>query len=176
MDGSSINPWRGFFMANRDIVDGFRPYGEALRLRPYVASGVVYPGSLVKQEGGGRVEEAAASNPCIGVASEYASGAGVTIMIWDHPDQEFVGQADGADIDAQTDLGLNYNFVVSAGNATYKRSGMEIDSDTGATNSNYPLKVLRLHPAIDNEFGANAKCIFKINNHQLGQGTGTAGV
>lgn len=163
-------------MANRDEVTGFRPYGPALRLRPYVASGEIFPGDLVKQEAGGRIAQAAASDACIGVAAEYASAAGVTIKVFDHPDQEFVGQCDGADVDAQTDLGLNYDFVVASGDSTYKRSGMEVDSSTQATTATLPLKVLRLEPSVDNAFGANAKVICKINNHQLGSHTGTAGV
>jgi hypothetical protein len=163
-------------MANRDEVTGFRPYGPALRLRPYVADGIIYPGSLVKQKDDGEILEAAASDACIGVAATYASGAGVEVMVWDHPDQEFVGQSDDATIDAQTDLGLNYNFVVAAGNATYKRSGMEVDGNTGADTATLPLKVMRLLPAVDNAFGANCKVICQINNHQLNGGTGTAGV
>lgn len=163
-------------MANRDEVTGFRPYGNALRLRPYVASAEIFPGSAVKQEAGGRVSEAAATNALCGVAATYASGAGVTVMVWDDPDQEFIGQSDDATIAAQTDLGLNYSITVAAGNATYKRSGMEIDGSTGATTATLECKVLRLLPAVDNAFGANCKVIFKINNHQLGSHTGTAGV
>ncbi len=163
-------------MANIDQVKGFEPAGPCLRSRPYVAAAACYPGDLLKQESGGRVTPAAASDACIGVALTYASAAGETVKVADHPDQEYFGQSDSADIDAQTDFGLNYNFTVASPNTTYKRSGMEVDGDTGATNSNYPLKVLRLDARVNNALGANAKVIFKINNHQLGQGTGTLGV
>ncbi len=163
-------------MANQDIVDGFKPYGECLRVRPYTAAGVIYPGDAVKLESGGRVEVAAATNALVGVAMNYASAAGQEVLVADHPDQEFVGQSDDATIDALTDMGLNYSIVVAAGNTTYRRSGMEIDGNTGVSDSNIELKVLRLLPQVGNALGANCKCIFKINNHQLGQGTGSLGI
>lgn len=163
-------------MANKDQVKGFEPKGPCLRSRPYTAAGAVYPGDLVKLTDAGKVAQAAASDACVGVALTYASGDGVTVQVADHPDQEFVGQSDDGTIDALTDMNLNYNFVVAAANTTFKRSGMEVDGSTGATNSNYPLKVLRLDPAIDNALGTNCKVILKINNHQLAAGTGTLGV
>jgi hypothetical protein len=162
-------------MANRDIVDGAKPYGPCLRIRPYKAEAAVYPGDLLKQNAAGTVEQAAASNACIGVALTYAAAAG-TVLVADHPDQEFVMQVDTNDVDAQTDMGLNYNITVASANTTYRRSGMEIDGTTGATTATLPIKVLRALPAVDNALGANVKVICKINNHQLGSHTGTAGV
>ena len=162
-------------MANKDIVDGAKPWGPCLRVRPYVANSAVYPGDLVKQNAAGTVEQAAASNACIGVALTYAAAA-AEVLVADHPDQEFVMQVDTADVDAQTDFGLNYNITVAAANTTYRRSGMEIDGTSGATTATLPIKMIRLLPAVDNALGANAKVICKINNHQLGQSTGTAGV
>jgi hypothetical protein len=163
-------------MANRDEVTGFRPYGPALRLRPYVASGVIYPGDGVKQEAGGRVAAATAGAAMCGVAAEYASGAGVTILVYDHPDQEFVGQVAADEVNEQTDLGLNCSIIAGTPNTTYRRSGMEIDGSTLATTATLECKILRLEPSVDNALGANAKVIFQINNHQRGSHTGTAGV
>lgn len=163
-------------MANTDRVKGFEPYGNVLRIRPYTAAGAIYPGDLVEQESGGRVAAADASSPCIGVAMNYASAAGEEVLVADHPDQEFVCQADGTEIDELTDMGLNYNFVAGTASTLYRRSGMEIDADSGVTNSNLPLKVLRLLPRVNNALGGFAVCVCKINNHQLSGGTGTTGV
>ena len=162
-------------MANKDIVDGAKPYGPVLRIRPYKAESAVYPGDLVKQNANGTVEQCAATNASIGVAMTYAAAA-ADVLVADHPDQEFVMQADDATINEQADLGLNYDITVAAANTTYRRSGMEVDASTQNTTATLPIKVLRLLPAVDNEFGANCKVICKINNHQLGSHTGTAGV
>lgn len=163
-------------MANADRPNGFRPQGEILRVRPYKASGVIYPGDAVTQEAGGRVGAAAATNALIGVAATYASGADVEVLVYDHPDQLFVGQCDGADVDAQTDIGLNYSILATAGNSTYKLSRMEVDSSTQATTAALELKVLGIDRAIDNALGEFCKVVVKINNHQLSGGTGTLGV
>jgi hypothetical protein len=45
---------------------------------------------------------------------------------------------------------------------------MQLDSSTGATDSNLPLRALRLFPQVDNAFGDNCDVEVKINNHQLG--------
>ncbi len=165
-------------MANRDEVNGFRPWGRALRETPYVAGGTFYKGDFVKFNGSGQVEICAAGAAgMVGCAMENAV-SGQTVVVADHPDQEFIGQADDGTISAQTNCNLNYNIIVGTASTLYKRSGMEIDASTGATDSNLPLKVLRLAPSVDNAFGVNAKLVCKINNHQLGSGAdvGTLGV
>ncbi len=162
-------------MANKDIVKGAEPYGKVLRVRPYVAQAAVYPGDFLKKNAAGTVAQAAAADAVIGVAATYAAASG-EVLVYDHPDQEFIIQSDSADIDAQTDIGLNYDFVVASANTTYRRSGMELDGDTGATTATLPLKLQRIQPAPDNALGANVKCIVLINNHQLSAGTGSAGV
>lgn len=162
-------------MANKDIVEGLKPYGNALRTRPYTASGTIYKGDPVKLKGDGGVEVATAADACVGVAAQYAVATD-TVLIWDHPDQEFECQADDASIDAATDMNQNYQFVFGTASTLYRRSGVEIDGDSGATNSNYQAKVLRLKPQVANALGANCVVICKLNNHQLAAGTGTLGV
>lgn len=152
-------------MANRDEVKGAECYGPCLRQNVYQAAGTIYQGDFVKQDAGGGVVQAAAGNPCLGVAMNYAVSGG-EVMVADHPDQLFVIQSDDATVAGLTDIGLNYNIVVASGNTTYKRSGMELDGNTGVTDSNMPLRLLRLHPAVDNAYGANCKCIVKIQSHQ----------
>jgi hypothetical protein len=162
-------------MANRDQPQGFKPSGELLRVRPYVAGGTVYPGDAIKLNNAGQVVVAAADDALVGVAMAYAT-SGQSVSVADHPDQEFVGQADGADIDAQTDMNLNYNILATAGNSSYKVSRMEVDSSTQATTATLPLKVLRREIREDNALGEFVDVVFVINNHQLKGATGTDGV
>lgn len=163
-------------MANPDRPNGYRPAGEVLRSRDYVAQAAVYPGDLVKMNAAGTVEQAGTADACIGVALTYAAAAADTVKVADHPDQLFIGQADGADINVQTDILLNYQNLNTSANTTYKVSRMEVDSSTGATNSNYPLKLIDIDTRADNALGAQVDVIVKINNHQLAGGTGTVGV
>lgn len=162
-------------MANKDIVRGAEPFGRVYEMQPYEAEETIYAGDFVKKHADGTVAQAAASNALLGVAANYAT-AGQTVMVFDHPDQLFLIQSDSADIDAQTDIGLNFNIVVASANTTYKRSGMELDGDTGATTDTLPLKLQRIAPAVDNALGANVKCVVRINNHQNGSHTGVIGV
>lgn len=153
-------------MANADRPKGFRPHGKVLSCRPYVAGGTIYPGDAVKKSNAGVVVTASASDALLGIASVYAT-SGNTVMVWDDPDQEFEVQADETEVDAQTDIGLNYNIVATAGNSTFKMSRMELDSSTQATSSILPLRLLGIVAAVDNALGAQAKCRVIINYHQL---------
>lgn len=162
-------------MANADIVVGAQPFGRGHQCNVYVAESTIYKGDFVKKNANGTVERAAASDALLGVALSDAAAAG-EVLVADHPDQQFMIQADDATINAQTDIGLNYDIVVAAANTTYKRSGMELDASTQATTADLPLKLIRVVSAPDNELGANVKCVVRINNHQNGSHTGTAGV
>lgn len=163
-------------MANRDEPKGLSPKGEPKRLNKYIAAGVIYPGDAVSQEAGGRVVAASATSALIGVSASYSSGAGESVMVWDDPNQLFVVQADDSTVDAQTDIGLNYDLLATAGDSTYRVSRMELDASTQATTATLPLKLLAIEERPDNALGAQVDCIVKINNHQLDGGTGTAGV
>lgn len=167
-------------MANRDTPNGFIPFGPILRVRPYEAAVAVLQGDMVNRKAGSastsgkmEVEPADATEAAIGVALN-AAAVGEVVYVADHPDQEFVGQADGADIATGADFGLNYDLLATDG--ANGLSAHEIDSSEGAATATLPIKVLRLLPAVDNALGANCRCIIKINNHQLGSHTGTAGV
>lgn len=164
-------------MANTSVVDGFRPWGPCERETPYVAGATIYKGDLVKFKNDGTVEPAAAGAAgCLGAAMHYAV-SGDTVNVADDPAQQFIAQADDT-IDAQTDFNLNYNITVGTASTKYRRSAMQIDGSTQATDSNLPIKVLRLLPAVGNELAAACKVVCKINNHQLGSGAdvGTTGV
>jgi hypothetical protein len=73
-------------------------------------------------------------------------------------------------------VGNNANFIVLAGASTVADSGTLLDNATEAVTATLNLKIMGLAQREDNAFGARAKWIVKINNHQYGSHTGTAGV
>lgn len=153
-------------MANRDEPQGFRPKGEPKRINKYVASAACYPGDALSLASG-KVAPWSSGASC-GVAASYAAADGDSVMVYDDPDQLYIVQADEADIDAQSDIGLNYTIVATAGSSTYRVSRMELDSNTGAADLDLPLKLLAIEERPDNALGAQVDCIVKITRHQLG--------
>lgn len=162
-------------MANIDTPKGFAPHGKVLRANPYVSGGAVYPGDFVRMDSSGRVVAVAAGETILGLALEYASAAGSTIMVCDDPEQRYVGQADETELDAQTDIGNNCDVLATAGNSTYKASRMEVDSSTVAAAA-AQLTILGLEAASNNAFGAQAKVIVRINEHQIAGKDAFAGI
>jgi len=158
-------------MANPDRPNGAQPKGEARRAREYTAGARVFQGDWVHLEDDGKVDPAVAAEALQGVALSYADADGDKVLISDHPDQEYTCQADEADIDAQTDIGLNYNIVATAGDTTYNRSRMELDSSSGGIGATLQLRLLALEPRTDNALGAQAEVVVTINNAQLGKNT-----
>lgn len=155
-------------MANKDQVRGLEPSGKLLHCAEYTAGATIYPGDIVKLDNAGLLAVAAAGTAaCTGVALTYAT-SGNKCMVSDDPNQEYVAQADDGTIAAQTNVGLNYNIVVGTASTLYKRSAMQIDASTGVTDANMPLRVVRLAPAVDNDFGSKADLIVKLNNSQRG--------
>lgn len=78
---------------------------------------------------------------------------------------------------AATEVGLNTIPVLAAA-GTYL-SGWQLRSATGATpatTATLQLRLLGLSQKQDNAFGAYAKWLVKFNVHELGTGTGAAGV
>lgn len=163
-------------MANVDRPKGLRPYGDVLRETPYIAGATIYPGDAVHMEDDGKVDPATASESIIGVAATYASADLSEVIVWDDPDQKFIVQADTGTTLAQTAVGLNYDIVATAGNSTYRVSRMELDSDSGATSSVLPLRLLAFDKAVGNAAGEHADCVVMINNHQASQGAGREGL
>jgi hypothetical protein len=74
------------------------------------------------------------------------------------------------------DVNLNINHAVGTPVAATARSGAYVDFGTEATTAALTFKIMGFVPREDNEVGASAKLLVKINNHQLGSHTGTAGV
>ena len=78
---------------------------------------------------------------------------------------------------AAADIGLNTISLAGAGNGF--TSGWQVRSATGATpatTATLQLKLMGLVQKTDNAFGAYAKHLVQINVHELGHGTGSAGV
>lgn len=163
-------------MANSDRPRGFEPKGEPIRINKYESGAEIFPGDAVHMEADGQVDPAVAAEAVLGVALNYASAAGKEVLVADDPQQQYIVQADGSDVDAQTDINLNYDIIATAGNSTYKISRQELDSSTGATTATLQLKLLAIEEREDNALGAQVDCVVKINNHQLAGGTGTAGI
>jgi hypothetical protein len=169
-------------MANVDRPCGFKTHGYVYPQRRYIAASTIYPGDAVKLETGAanttqfnaRVEAGSDTGALLGVAMNYAV-AGDSILVADHPDQEFVGQCDESDFNENADLGDNANILSTAGDSTFKASRMEIDSSDIATTATHQIKILGVVKRQDgkNAFGANVQLRFIINNHQLKGGTGT---
>lgn len=68
---------------------------------------------------------------------------------------------------AAADIGLNVNFVVAAGNAFTGQSGVTIDNTTEATTNTLDLKIAGFVNRADNEIGAAANYLVRINRHQF---------
>ena len=160
----------------------------------------LFVGDLVKasatadSEGVRGVIQAAASDAVLGVVVGFESSmtsldtpqyrVASTLryaLVVDDPNVIFEAQEDGAtDPLEMVDAGLNVDFVVGAGSTTTGASGMQIDSNTEAVTATLPLKLIGPAKRPDNELVAAGQAytrwLVKINNHQLGSHTGTAGV
>lgn len=62
------------------------------------------------------------------------------------------------------DVGLNASMTMTAGSAFTNRSAVTLDSATKAVTATLPLKVIGLLQMPNNDFGAFAKVLVKINN------------
>lgn len=153
---------------------GFRTKGEPRRINEYVSGSTVQEGDPVTLNSAGQVVDAASTTALVGVAV-HSANSGEPVLVFDHPEQEFLANCDDASIDAQTDMNLNYDIVIS--NAPGKVSNAQVDASSGATTATLPIKVLRLGKQLGNNLGVVGNIVeCTINNHQLKGGTGTAGI
>ncbi len=190
-------------MANVDAAGGLRLVGSVRGGMPAcrtlnipVGDGTAtFVGDAVKLEGTGTADgritviQAAAGNAIYGVVvglkpRQAALGAvhrpastSVDVVVCYDPDAIYEIQVDDDSYTfAATDLGLNANLLVGAGNATTGASGMELDASSILTTATLQLKIIGLVQRAGNELGDFAKVLVKINNHQVAAHTGTAGV
>lgn len=68
---------------------------------------------------------------------------------------------------AAADIGLNADFVVGTGSATTGLSGVKLNNVGEATTNTLDCQILGLVARADNEVGANAKWLVRINRHQF---------
>lgn len=64
-------------------------------------------------------------------------------------------------------IGLNANVIVAAPDAFTGQSGMELNNAGTATTATLDLQIVGLQARADNEVGANAKWLVRINRHQF---------
>lgn len=106
------------------------------------------------------------------------ASTGRYVMVADDPNLLFECQEDGDGGQvALASIGLNADFVVGTGSTTTGQSAMALDSSSVNTTATLPLKIMEFTQRVDNEgAAAYAKFVVKLNNHQLGAHTGSAGV
>lgn len=158
-------------MANPDRPNGLSPMGRVRESEEYTAGARVFRGDAVSMQTDGKVDPSAASEDILGVALGYADADGDKVLVSTDTDQRYKVQADGADIDAQTDIGLNYEILATAGDTTYNTSRQELDSSTAGTGVGIQLKLLDVTQRIDNALGAQTECVVKINAQQSAANT-----
>ena len=86
----------------------------------------------------------------------------MNVLIADDPGLEFVIQVDSSGI-ADTQIGLNANLTAGSGSTATKKSGFILDGTTPDPDATYQLRILGLEPQINNEFGAYADVLVRIN-------------
>lgn len=157
-------------MANDDRPRGFQPIGPH-KYRKYTAGAKIVPGEFVKLSSDGKVDPAAAGERLLGLCMNLAKVDGDEAYIIDDPYQYYVGQADGADIDAQTDVGNLADILATAEDTLYNAARMEIDSSTIGTGTGGQLRIMDVQERPDNAFGAQADVLVQINEHQYQDAT-----
>jgi hypothetical protein len=175
-------------MANADRPRGFIPIrmvdgGAAIPVGRYAVDSsnatAIFIGDLVTLEADGNVgieADTTAANPlgvCVGVDDDFdnlarrylpASTAG-NIFVTDSPDTIYEAQEDGNML-ATTAIGANVGIVAGAGSTTTSISAYELDSDSAATTTTLPIRVLRAVPREDNDITlTNADFEVLINTH-----------
>ena len=160
-------------------------------------AGAMFTGDIVKQANDGSVVQGTAGDAARGVFmgcfytdpstskprfnNTFPNGTAASdaiAFVADDPDQLFIAQQDSDSANAVVaDLNLNANLVVGSGNTTTGISAMEIDSDTKNTTATLNVKLIDFYDTPSNDATANNSIlVVKINNHELGSHTGTAGL
>ena len=160
-------------------------------------AGAMFTGDIVKQANDGSVVQGTAGDAARGVFmgcfytdpstskprfnNTFPNGTAASdaiAFVADDPDQLFIAQQDSASANAVVaDLNLNANLVVGSGNTTTGITGMEIDSDSKNTTATLNVKLIDFYDTPSNDATANNSIlVVKINNHELGSHTGTAGL
>jgi len=102
------------------------------------------------------------------------------LLVCDDPNVVYETQYAGTSVAAATitaNVGLNGQFVVTAGNTTTGASGQQLDSAGLATTATLPLKIVGFPNRPDNIPGDTYFSYYvKLNSSTMATGTGSAGV
>lgn len=95
------------------------------------------------------------------------------VLVADDPNLLFECQEDavGGAL-AAADVGLNADMIAGSGSTVTGLSGFQLDTSTKATTATLQWRIEGFVPRVDNEIGANAKVLVRIN---LPTTTGAAG-
>jgi len=164
-------------------------------------STAIFTGDPVKYKNDGTVEVAAAGEASCGVfmgcfytdpttskptfknyfPASLSPGDAIAYVA-DDPDQMFVVQQDSvASSLSGANINENANLIFGSGSTTTGLSGVEIDSSSATTTATLQVRIVAGYETPSNTIstaaaGNNSVFVVKINNHQLGSSTGTAGV
>lgn len=119
----------------------------------------VYGGALA----GGSAQFNAVLIPATKTANYY-------VLVCDDPSVLFeVQEVSGGTQLATTDVGNNVNLLSGSNNGYV--SGWQLNNASKGSGSTLQCQLMRLVQRADNTFGANAKWLVRINNHQFSGGT-----
>ena len=161
----------------------------------------IFTGDPVKYKSDGTVEVATAGDASCGVfmgcfytdpttskptfkshfPASLSPGDAIAFVA-DDPDQLFVAQQDSDTSSlSAANINENANLIFGSGSTTTGLSGVEIDSSSATTTATLQVRIVAGYETPSNTIstaaaGNNSVFVVKINNHQLGSGTGTAGV
>ena len=182
---------------------GSAPGGTTGTTKYSIASGAsgIFTGDPVKQANDGTVVVATAGDPIRGVfmgcfytdptsskptfknyfPASLSPGDAIAFVA-DDPDQMFVVQQDSvASSLSGANINENANLIFGSGSTTTGLSGVEIDSSSATSTATLQVRIVAGYETPSNTIstaaaGNNSVFVVKINNHQLGSSTGTAGV
>ncbi len=174
-------PWNGqlnmYLLPSSDGTATF--IGDLVKLTGSAGAADTYVNG-VYVEGMPTIAQAAAGNAAVGVVVGFlpdqdnlmrrhrlASTARIALVA-DDPNTVFeIQEVSGGTSFTASEVGLNANVVVNAGDTTTGLSGMELNNSGENTTSTLNCKILGLSPRPDNAMGENAKWLVLINAHQL---------
>ena len=99
----------------------------------------------------------------VNMVGSRAASTAAYVLVHTDPNTLFEIQ-DTAGTLAAVDAGLNINMTTAAGNTFTKRGAFSLDGATKATTATLALKLVGLKQVPQNDYGAYAKWLVKINN------------
>lgn len=161
-------------MANVDFARGLKPVTE-IRKRRYLGntSTDIFRGDVVQMQANGRlatITTTTGNAKIVGVAATFvdasASSSAQNIWVYDHPDQDFEIQDDGASATpAQANVGATAPLVITTGNTTTKQSKHELDvSGIGAAATD-AVKIIGFITGGGSEIAKYARYRVQLNRH-----------